>query len=143
MFGGDGRDLLTGPLGRLAEPLADFFGPEVGAASLSLHVGKTGYVEIMALPRADTTAPKLAASLAANLDTMPERIERYCTALDPHPFGGATASFEALWMGIPVVTLTADRMVGRTSAMLLRHAGATELVAPTPAASAFHPGRNC
>ncbi len=55
-------------------------------------------------------------------------------ALDPHPFGGATASFEALWMGIPVVTLAADRMVGRTSAMLLRHAGATELVAPTPAA---------
>lgn len=54
-------------------------------------------------------------------------------ALDPHPFGGATASFESLWMGIPLVTLAADRMVGRTSAMLLRHAGATDLIAPTPA----------
>lgn len=54
-------------------------------------------------------------------------------ALDPHPFGGATASFEALWMGLPIVTLAGDRLVGRTSAMLLRHAGLSDLVAATPA----------
>lgn len=55
-------------------------------------------------------------------------------ALDPHPFGGATASFEALWMGLPIVTLAGDRLVGRTSAMLLRLVGLPELVAATPSA---------
>ena len=49
--------------------------------------------------------------------------------LDPLPFGGATASFEALWMGVPVVTLAGDRMMSRTSAMLLRHLGLEDLVA--------------
>ena len=50
-------------------------------------------------------------------------------ALDPFPFAGSTTSFEALWMGVPVVTLAGDAMVGRWGLSLLRTAGLPELAA--------------
>lgn len=49
--------------------------------------------------------------------------------LDSFPFGGATTTFEALWMGVPVVTLLGDNMMGRVSAAHLSAVGATELIA--------------
>ena len=53
-------------------------------------------------------------------------------ALDPFPFNGSTATFEALWMGVPVVTLAGDRIVSRWSASMLSKVGLTDLIATTP-----------
>jgi predicted O-linked N-acetylglucosamine transferase (SPINDLY family) len=53
-------------------------------------------------------------------------------ALDPFPFNGSTATFEALWMGVPVVTLAGDMMVSRWAASMLSKIGLTELIATTP-----------
>jgi predicted O-linked N-acetylglucosamine transferase (SPINDLY family) len=50
-------------------------------------------------------------------------------ALDPFPFNGSTTSFEALWMGLPVVTLAGSCFVGRVGVSLLAAVGLSELVA--------------
>ncbi|MEO5339981.1 MAG: tetratricopeptide repeat protein [Magnetococcus sp. MYC-9] len=53
-------------------------------------------------------------------------------ALDTHPFTGATTTFEALWMGVPVVTLAGDSFVSRMTASLLYHGGLEQWVATHP-----------
>jgi protein O-GlcNAc transferase len=53
-------------------------------------------------------------------------------ALDTMPFSGATSSFDALWMGVPVVTLAGDTMISRMTAGLLAPVGLDELIADTP-----------
>jgi len=50
-------------------------------------------------------------------------------ALDPFPFSGCTTSVEALWMGVPVITLPTDRFAGRTTASYLHTLRLPELIA--------------
>lgn len=53
-------------------------------------------------------------------------------ALDTWPFSGALTTCEALWMGVPVITLEWLRPVSRQTSALLRTLGLDELVADTP-----------
>ena len=53
-------------------------------------------------------------------------------ALDPFPFCGGLTSCEALWMGVPIVTLRGHRTVSRQTLGLLSQLGLTELVADSP-----------
>lgn len=50
-------------------------------------------------------------------------------ALDPFPFNGCNTTFEALWMGVPVVTLAGDRLLSRMSASFLSQIGLSDLIA--------------
>jgi protein O-GlcNAc transferase len=52
--------------------------------------------------------------------------------LDPFPFCGGTTTCDALWMGVPVVTLRGATPVGRSGSSLLTHVGLSELIAETP-----------
>lgn len=50
-------------------------------------------------------------------------------ALDPFPFSGGMTSLEALWMGVPVLTLANGRPAGMQTASFLAAAGLDRLVA--------------
>jgi predicted O-linked N-acetylglucosamine transferase (SPINDLY family) len=53
-------------------------------------------------------------------------------ALDPFPWSGHTTACEALWMGVPVITLRGKRHAGRMVATVLSCVGLNELIAETP-----------
>lgn len=57
---------------------------------------------------------------------------RVDVALDPFPYNGLTITLDALWMGVPVVTLAGRLAVQRAGASLLTAAGLAGLVAGTP-----------
>jgi len=51
--------------------------------------------------------------------------------LDPFPYGGGLTTAEAIWMGVPVVTLAGDRWVARAGVSILETAGLPQFIAPT------------
>jgi predicted O-linked N-acetylglucosamine transferase (SPINDLY family) len=50
-------------------------------------------------------------------------------ALDPFPYNGHTTSLDALWMGVPVVSLAGERAVARAGLSQLTNIGLPDLVA--------------
>jgi predicted O-linked N-acetylglucosamine transferase (SPINDLY family)/SAM-dependent methyltransferase len=51
--------------------------------------------------------------------------------LDTFPFSGGTTTCEALWMGVPTLTLLSDTLIGRQGASMLTCAGLSDWVAET------------
>jgi predicted O-linked N-acetylglucosamine transferase (SPINDLY family) len=63
--------------------------------------------------------------LAEYLDTY----RRIDVGLDPYPYGGGTTTCDALWMGVPVVSLAGRTAVSRAGSTLLSNVGLERLVA--------------
>jgi predicted O-linked N-acetylglucosamine transferase (SPINDLY family) len=76
-----------------------------------------GATSVEILPRAATTAAHLA---------LYDRID---IGLDPTPYNGTTTTCEALWMGVPVITLAGETHASRVGASLLTAVGLSELIA--------------
>ena len=53
-------------------------------------------------------------------------------ALDTSPFAGGTTSFDALWMGLPLVTLAGERSSSRGGASILTSLGRPDWIARSP-----------
>jgi predicted O-linked N-acetylglucosamine transferase (SPINDLY family) len=58
------------------------------------------------------------------------RIDR---SLDTFPYHGTTTTCEALWMGVPTITLAGPNHASRPGVSLLTNVGLGDLVATTPA----------
>ncbi len=54
-------------------------------------------------------------------------------ALDPYPYTGTTTTVEALWMGVPVLTLKGDRFVAHVGESLLSNVGLESWIASSEA----------
>ncbi len=61
-------------------------------------------------------------------------IARADIALDPTPFCGGLSSADALWMGVPLVSLNGASLVGRIGASMLARSGLVDLIAESPEA---------
>ena len=76
---------------------------------------------IRLLPRTPSTAGHLA--LYHQVDI----------GLDPFPYNGTTTTCEALWMGVPVITLRGNRHAGRVGTSILTRVGLEDLIAESEA----------
>lgn len=60
--------------------------------------------------------------LLEQTESIAEHMASYASmdiALDPFPYNGTTTSMDALWMGIPILSLRGDRYIGRVGASIL------------------------
>ena len=110
--------------------------PESRILIKSLSMGdvatRSRLIERMAcagIPRERIDTIPFTASVAEHLALY----RRVHVALDTTPYNGTTTTCEALWMGVPVVTIMGDRHAARVGASLLSAAGLSELVAPDAA----------
>lgn len=53
-------------------------------------------------------------------------------ALDSHPYAGGTTTCDALWMGVPVISLAGSRSAARSGASLLAAVGLDDWLADSP-----------
>jgi protein O-GlcNAc transferase len=58
-----------------------------------------------------------------------DRYGRIDLALDTFPYHGTATTCDALWMGVPTVTLAGQTHVSRVGATLMKHAGLPEFIA--------------
>jgi protein O-GlcNAc transferase len=106
---------------------------EVPTSRLLLKGSQTNYLKnyhLELFKQEGITADRL--EYHGRLPSMDDHLELYNAidiGLDPFPFNGATTTCEALWMGVPVITLLGDRHVGRVGASILTNVGLTDFIA--------------
>jgi predicted O-linked N-acetylglucosamine transferase (SPINDLY family) len=73
----------------------------------------------------------IAAPIASHREHM-DTYNEVDIALDTFPYHGTTTTLDALWMGVPVITLAGDRHASRVGVSILSTLGLTEYVARVP-----------
>jgi protein O-GlcNAc transferase len=61
-----------------------------------------------------------------------QQFSRIDIALDPFPYSGGTSTCDALWMGVPVLSLAGQTAVARSGLSILTNIGLPQLVTHSP-----------
>jgi predicted O-linked N-acetylglucosamine transferase (SPINDLY family) len=91
--------------------------------------------ELMAARFAEQGIPRERLEIVGGSRTVTDVLKAYGRldiALDPTPYNGTTTTCEALWMGVPVVTLAGDRHSARVGNSILNAVGLGSLAARDP-----------
>jgi predicted O-linked N-acetylglucosamine transferase (SPINDLY family) len=115
--------------------------PEIFSAWMTILTRRPGSV-LWLLGVGDETNARLR-EVARNFDVAPERLifsqkkanpehlARYALAdlfLDTFPYGSHTTASDAMWMGVPILTMLGKGFASRVCASLVRAAGISELI---------------
>ena len=103
-------------------------------ARLVLHSAPGSHQDAIRAPFRDAGVDPDRVAFAAKLSFRPyfALYNELDLALDPFPYNGGTTTMDALWMGVPVVTLAGRTAVGRGGVSVLSNIGLPELIAQTP-----------
>jgi predicted O-linked N-acetylglucosamine transferase (SPINDLY family) len=96
--------------------------------------GRTGEERIRAAVSDHGLSPErvvLRGRMASRFDYL-KLYQEVDLALDPFPYNGITTTCDALWMGVPVLTLAGKMSVSRHGVRFLRNVGLEELITSTP-----------
>jgi predicted O-linked N-acetylglucosamine transferase (SPINDLY family) len=121
---------------KIVDPVVDAWARIVNAVPGSKLLLKSGALESEAVCN-DLRKRFVQAGLAANKlelrgpSAHPDMLAEYGDvdiALDPFPFNGGMTTLEALWMGVPVITMAGNSVVSRQSTSALMNIGLPELI---------------
>lgn len=102
-----------------------------GSRLLVAGVGSTRKRESMvaAMAAAGVAADRIEFAPRTDLQAYYRLMDRVDIALDSEPYGGGTTTFDALWMGVPVLATRGDIPAARSAASVLGALGLDEWVA--------------
>jgi predicted O-linked N-acetylglucosamine transferase (SPINDLY family) len=83
--------------------------------------------------RAGVAAERIAFVPRQKRDDYRNTYRRIDLCLDTFPYNGHSTSLDAFWMGVPVVTIKGNTIVGRAGVSQLTNLELTDLIAATPA----------
>ena len=85
---------------------------------------------LAAIASAGGDAARVAFAPRTDLEAYYRAMHSVDIALDSYPYGGGTTTFDALWMGVPVVTAPGPTPPSRSAASILAALGLDEWIAP-------------
>jgi protein O-GlcNAc transferase len=84
---------------------------------------------LQSLQRESVSSDRIELVAARPREKYLELYHRIDVGLDTFPYNGHTTSLDSLWMGVPVVTLAGNTVVGRAGVSQLTNLGLTDLIA--------------
>jgi len=89
---------------------------------------KARYLTLFKIEGIDSSRIKLFSKIAKKKDHL-SLYNSIDLCLDTFPYNGTTTTCEALWMGVPTITLNGDRHASRVGASIMTHVGLEEFIA--------------